>query len=154
VRAIINLTNQLLLCTLNSGRTVYLGPAERSRPIDPIELAGNDKVEKLIAARLAMVVALGASGEIQAPATAEASDPVVPAPHGVAERQEVPVEAAAPARPKASLARFQFLVFTVVFAGLFVLFSIKAGTFVDVPAKVLGLFGVSAGSLLVSQALK
>lgn len=55
---------------------------------------------------------------------------------------------------KASLARFQLLIFTFVIAGLFLLLSIQAGTFVDVPVNVLGLLGVSAGTFLVSKAVK
>jgi hypothetical protein len=55
---------------------------------------------------------------------------------------------------KASLSRFQFLIFTFVIAGLFLLLSIQAGTFVDVPTNVLALLGVSAGSYLVAKAMK
>jgi sterol desaturase/sphingolipid hydroxylase (fatty acid hydroxylase superfamily) len=56
--------------------------------------------------------------------------------------------------PKASLARFQFLVFSFVVAGLFLLLSIEAGTFVEIPNNVLGLLGISGGSYLVSKAMK
>ena len=46
-----------------------------------------------------------------------------------------------PANPsagvKASLSRFQFLIFTFVIAGLYLLLSIEAGTFVDIPGNVL-----------------
>jgi len=54
--------------------------------------------------------------------------------------------------PKASLSRFQFLIFTFVIAGLFLLLSIEAGTFVDVPNNVLAMLGISGGSYLVSKA--
>lgn len=56
--------------------------------------------------------------------------------------------------PKASLSRFQFLIFTFVISGLFLLLSIQASAFVEVPTNVLGLLGVSAGSYLVSKAVK
>ena len=54
---------------------------------------------------------------------------------------------------KASLSRFQFLIFTFVIAGLFLLLSIEAGSFVDVPNNVLVLLGISGGSYLVSKAM-
>jgi hypothetical protein len=44
---ITNLGRYLALCTLNSGRTLHLAPAEISEPIDPIEINGNAKIEKL-----------------------------------------------------------------------------------------------------------
>lgn len=55
---------------------------------------------------------------------------------------------------KASLSRFQFLIFTFVIAGLFLLLSIEAGTFVEIPTNVLGLLGISGGNYLVSKAVK
>ena len=66
-------------------------------------------------------------------------------------------EPAAPNQPageaKASLSRFQFLIFTFVISGLYLLLSIEAGTFVDVPNNVLALLGISGGSYLVSKAM-
>jgi hypothetical protein len=62
-----------------------------------------------------------------------------------------PAEADAKGEPKASLARFQFLLFSFVVAGLFLLLSIEAGTFVDIPSNVLALIGISGGSYLVSK---
>jgi len=55
---------------------------------------------------------------------------------------------------KASLARFQFLVFTFVIAGLYLLLCIEAGTFVDIPTNVLGLLGISGGTYAVGKAVK
>lgn len=49
-----------------------------------------------------------------------------------------------PDSQKASLSRFQFLIFTFVVAGLFLLLSIESGTFVTVPNSVLMLIGISA----------
>jgi hypothetical protein len=54
---------------------------------------------------------------------------------------------------KASLSRFQFLIFSFVTAGLYLLLSIQAGTFVDIPVNVLGLLGISGGSYLISKAV-
>jgi hypothetical protein len=54
---------------------------------------------------------------------------------------------------KASLSRFQFLVFTFVVAGIFLLLSIESGTFVDLPDNVLILLGLSGGSYVVSKGL-
>ena len=53
---------------------------------------------------------------------------------------------------KASMSRFQFLIFTFVIAGLFLLLSIEAGTFVDIPPNVLALLGISGGTYVVSKA--
>ena len=54
---------------------------------------------------------------------------------------------------KASLSRFQFLLFTFVIAGLFLLLSIESGAFVNIPDSVLGLLGISAGSYAVSKGI-
>jgi hypothetical protein len=54
---------------------------------------------------------------------------------------------------KASLSRFQFLLFTFVIAGLFLLLSIEAGTFIEIPGNVLGLLGISSGSYVVSKVI-
>lgn len=54
---------------------------------------------------------------------------------------------------KASLSRFQFLIFTFVVAGLFLLLSIEAGAFVEVPPTVLGLIGLSGGSFVISKGI-
>ena len=62
-----------------------------------------------------------------------------------------PSQADAKGEPKASLARFQFLLFSFVVAGLFLLLSIEAGTFVDIPNNVLALIGISGGSFLISK---
>jgi len=58
-----------------------------------------------------------------------------------------------PDSDKASLSRFQFLIFTFVVAGLFLLLSIESGTFVAVPNSVLMLLGISAGSYVVSKGI-
>jgi hypothetical protein len=52
---------------------------------------------------------------------------------------------------KASLSRFQFLIFTFVIAGLFLLLSIEAGTFVEIPGNVLGLLGISGGTYVIAK---
>ena len=54
---------------------------------------------------------------------------------------------------KASLSRFQLLVFTFVVAGLFLILSIENGQLMDIPNSVLGLLGISGGSFLVSKGL-
>lgn len=58
-----------------------------------------------------------------------------------------------PDTDKASLSRFQFLVFTFVIAGLYLLLSIEAGTFVDVPTNALALLGISGGSYILSKSV-
>lgn len=54
---------------------------------------------------------------------------------------------------KTSLSRFQFLLFTFVIAGLFLMLSIEAGAFVNIPSNVLGLIGISGGSYVISKAV-
>lgn len=54
---------------------------------------------------------------------------------------------------KASLSRFQFLLFTFVVAGVFLLLCIESGTFVDIPPSVLGLIGISSGSYVISKGI-
>ncbi len=58
-----------------------------------------------------------------------------------------------PGSNKASLSRFQFLIFTFVVAGLFLLLSVESGTFVTIPDSVLGLLGISAGSYAISKGI-
>src|SRR6266545_4487230 len=54
---------------------------------------------------------------------------------------------------KASLSRFQFLIFTFVIAGLYLVLSIESGTFVEIPNNVLALLGISGVSYLVAKAI-
>lgn len=54
---------------------------------------------------------------------------------------------------KASLSRFQLLLFTFVVAGLFLILSLRAGRFVDIPDGVQILLGISSASYLVSKAV-
>jgi hypothetical protein len=60
---------------------------------------------------------------------------------------------AEPGSNKASLSRFQFLLFTFVIAGLFLLLSVESGGFVIIPDSVLGLLGISAGSYAISKGI-
>jgi len=54
---------------------------------------------------------------------------------------------------KASLSRFQLLVFTLVIAGLYVVLSIENGQLIDVPNGALALLGISGGSFLISKGI-
>jgi hypothetical protein len=45
---ITNQARHLLICTLNSGRTIHLGPAEISEPLEDLEMSGNHKIAKLV----------------------------------------------------------------------------------------------------------
>lgn len=55
---------------------------------------------------------------------------------------------------KASLSRFQLLLFTFVIAGLYLLLSIESRTLIDIPNNVLGLLGISGGSYLISKGVQ
>ena len=54
---------------------------------------------------------------------------------------------------KASLSRLQFLMFSFVIAGLYLVICVESGTFVDVPPGVLILLGISGGSYVVSKGM-
>ncbi len=54
-------------------------------------------------------------------------------------------------KAKASLSRFQFLIFTFVIAGLYLVLSLESGTLIEVPNGALALLGISGGSYLVSK---
>lgn len=54
---------------------------------------------------------------------------------------------------KASLSRFQLLVFTFVIAGVYLLLCIESGTFVDIPESVLGLLGISSASYVLAKGI-
>ncbi|GAA0548644.1 hypothetical protein FHS83_001018 [Rhizomicrobium palustre] len=71
----------------------------------------------------------------------------------VVNRIEVKDILAEPESGKASLSRLQFLIFTFVIAGLFLLLSIEAGTFVTIPESVLWLLGLSGGSYTLSKGI-
>jgi hypothetical protein len=61
---ITNQTPRLLICMLNSGRTIHLGPAQVSEPIQHLEINGNRKIEKLV--RTGYVSIASAQAEAQA----------------------------------------------------------------------------------------
>ena len=67
---------------------------------------------------------------------------------------EVPPQGRRVADAKASMSRFQLLIFTFVIAGLFMMLSIEAGGFVQIPQNVLILLGISGGTYVVSKAVK
>ncbi|MGB0506235.1 MAG: hypothetical protein ACPGGK_08560 [Pikeienuella sp.] len=54
---------------------------------------------------------------------------------------------------KASLSRFQFLIFTFVIAGLYLMLSIEAGGFVTIPDNALYLIGLSGGGFVLSKGI-
>jgi len=54
---------------------------------------------------------------------------------------------------KASLSRFQMLLFTFVIASLFMALSLENGDFINLPVEVLGLLGISGGSYLISKGI-
>lgn len=68
--------------------------------------------------------------------------------------EPAPTGAPAGAQGKASLSRFQLLLFTFVIAGLYLVLSIEAGYFIEIPNGVLGLLGISGGSYVISKGIK
>ena len=66
----------------------------------------------------------------------------------------VPGVAATPAGPpKASISRFQFLIFTFVIAGVYLVLCLQAGRFVEIPENVILLLGVSGTSYAASRGI-
>jgi hypothetical protein len=59
-----------------------------------------------------------------------------------------------PETPKASISRFQFLIFTFVIAGVYLVLSLEAGRFVEIPENVILLLGVSGTSYAASKGIK
>ena len=55
---------------------------------------------------------------------------------------------------KASLSRLQFLIFTFVISGLYLVLSLESGAFLEIPTEALGLLGISGGSYLVSKGIQ
>ncbi|MEI9928311.1 MAG: hypothetical protein WDN44_12210 [Sphingomonas sp.] len=59
-----------------------------------------------------------------------------------------------PKRPKASLSRFQLLIFTFVIAGVYLVLCLESGTFVEMPQNVVLLLGVSGTTYAASKGIK
>jgi len=59
-----------------------------------------------------------------------------------------------PGEPKASISRFQFLIFTFVIAGVYLILCLESGRFVDIPENVILLLGVSGTSYAASKGIK
>lgn len=66
---------------------------------------------------------------------------------------EMSTDANGQPQAKASLSRFQFLVFTFVVAGLYFILSLETGHLIDVPNGTLTLLGISGGSYLLSKTI-
>lgn len=54
---------------------------------------------------------------------------------------------------KASLSRFQLLLFTLIIAGLYVILSIENGQLIDVPTGALIMLAISGASFLISKGI-
>jgi uncharacterized membrane protein len=59
-----------------------------------------------------------------------------------------------PGEPKASISRFQFLIFTFVIAGVYLVLCLESGKFVEIPQNVILLLGVSGTSYAASKGIK
>jgi hypothetical protein len=62
-----NQAKHLLICTLNSGRTIHLEPDEASEPVDHLEINGNQKIEALARAGLVSVATKDFEDKITTP---------------------------------------------------------------------------------------
>ena len=45
--SLVNKTKSLLIVTLSGGTSLHLAPGQISKPVDYMEVAGNEKIEKL-----------------------------------------------------------------------------------------------------------
>ena len=72
---------------------------------------------------------------------------------GQIDLSDILVESGDNGSKKASLSRLQFLMFSFVIAGLYLVICVESGTFVDVPPGVLILLGISGGSYVVSKGM-
>lgn len=64
---------------------------------------------------------------------------------------EPPLPGQDPNDTKASLSRLQFLIFTFVIGGIYLLLCIESGSLIDIPVTVLALLGISGGTYLVAK---
>jgi|ERR1044072_879024 hypothetical protein len=55
---------------------------------------------------------------------------------------------------KASLSRFQFLIFTFVIGGVYLVLCLESGSFVDIPQNAVILLGVSGGTYAASKGIQ
>ena len=53
--AIKNQARHLLICTLNSDKTIHLAPAQTTEPVDHLEINGNQKINKPMQAGLVAI---------------------------------------------------------------------------------------------------
>lgn len=72
----------------------------------------------------------------------------------LAEPVEPDIASARKVEPKASLSRFQFLIFTFVIAGVYLVLCLESGRFVDIPQNVILLLGVSGTSYAASKGIQ
>jgi hypothetical protein len=72
----------------------------------------------------------------------------------LAEPVEPDVASAVAVTPKASLSRFQFLIFTFVIAGVYLVLCLESGRFVEIPQNVILLLGVSGTSYAASKGIQ
>ncbi len=72
---------------------------------------------------------------------------------GQIDLSDILVESGENGSKKASLSRLQFLMFSFVIAGLYLVICVESGTFVDVPPGVLILLGISGGSYVMSKSM-
>ncbi|MEQ1865367.1 MAG: hypothetical protein ABL996_12065 [Micropepsaceae bacterium] len=72
---------------------------------------------------------------------------------GQIDLSDILVESGENGSKKASLSRLQFLMFSFVIAGLYLVICVESGTFVDVPPGVLILLGISGGSYVMSKGM-
>ena len=72
----------------------------------------------------------------------------------LAEPVEPDVASAVEVTPKASLSRFQFLIFTFVIAGVYLVLCLESGRLVEIPQNVILLLGVSGTSYAASKGIQ
>ena len=75
--SIINKAKNLIIVTLNSGKTLYLAPGKSSPPIEEAEINGNEKVIKLLKSHVIAMTAVNITTVVPSAVTAgKESDPL------------------------------------------------------------------------------
>jgi len=145
-----NRAGYLLIRPLNNGTMIHLAPAETSEPVTDLEVAGNEKIEKLVQAGLIAIAGRPPREGQRASSRGETDFSEL---SGVITTNDGTRSARLESESRSRQGAFrQCQPFALsVSTGLFLALSIQVGTFVEIPTNALGLLGISAGGYLVSK---
>ena len=87
-----NRASHLLILQLNSGKTLHLAPGESSRPVDDLEVSGNEKITKLLRSSLIAVTPVVQSVKITSGSALSTESPIVTTTNTSAQEAANPAE--------------------------------------------------------------